>query len=376
MKTTAIRQWSWIHKWSSLVCTLFLLMLCLTGLPLVFHDEIDDLSHSHDWQAAHPDGPRLTLDEILATALNNRPDEVPLFMSFDIERPVVNVTTALASDLSVMHFAPYDATSGAAVPTGDHDAGFMAFLLQLHTDMFLGLPGMLFLGLMGFLFIIATISGVILYVPFMSRLAFGTVRRQRSARVKWLDYHNLLGVVTLVWALVVCFTGVINTLEVPIIDAWQEREVRSLISAHQEAEVGDRRASLDDAVNAAKALAPDMKLQFVAFPGSSYSTHAHYSIFLHGNTPLSEHVITPVMVRVDTGEVVGLREMPIAAKALSLSRPLHFGDYGGLPLKLLWVLLTLIMIVILISGLYLWWGKRSSIADRETVELAYAGSQG
>ena len=30
-----------VHKWSSLVCTLFLFMLCLTGLPLIFHDEID-----------------------------------------------------------------------------------------------------------------------------------------------------------------------------------------------------------------------------------------------------------------------------------------------------------------------------------------------
>ena len=32
----ALRRWSWVHTWSSLVCTLFLLMLCLTGLPLIF----------------------------------------------------------------------------------------------------------------------------------------------------------------------------------------------------------------------------------------------------------------------------------------------------------------------------------------------------
>ncbi|MGV8294353.1 PepSY domain-containing protein, partial [Pseudomonas aeruginosa] len=33
--------WRWLDTWSSLACTLFLLMLCLTGLPLIFHDEID-----------------------------------------------------------------------------------------------------------------------------------------------------------------------------------------------------------------------------------------------------------------------------------------------------------------------------------------------
>jgi len=82
-------------------------------------------------------------------------------------------------------------------------------------------------------------------------------------------------------------------------------------------------------------------------------------------------VITPVLVSVDTGEVAGLREMPIAAKALSLSRPLHFGDYGGLPLKLLWVVLTLITIAILISGLYLWWSKRiQSVGHESTVLLS------
>ncbi|WZB75480.1 PepSY domain-containing protein [Achromobacter insuavis] len=36
-----LRIWRWLHTWSSLACTLFLLMLCLTGLPLIFHDEID-----------------------------------------------------------------------------------------------------------------------------------------------------------------------------------------------------------------------------------------------------------------------------------------------------------------------------------------------
>ena len=34
------KSWSWLHRWSSLVCTAFMLLLCLTGLPLIFHHEI------------------------------------------------------------------------------------------------------------------------------------------------------------------------------------------------------------------------------------------------------------------------------------------------------------------------------------------------
>jgi len=46
--------------------------------------------------------------------------------------------------------------------------------------------------------------------------------------------------------------------------------------------------------------------------------------------------------------------MPWYYMALSMSRPLHFGDYGGLPLKILWAALTLFTMVVLGSGLYLW----------------------
>jgi uncharacterized iron-regulated membrane protein len=33
---------------------------------------------------------------------------------------------------------------------------------------------------------------------------------------------------------------------------------------------------------------------------------------------------------------------------------LHFGDYGGMPLKIIWALLDLVTLMVLGSGLYLW----------------------
>ncbi|MCO5774728.1 PepSY domain-containing protein, partial [Citrobacter freundii] len=90
-------------------------------------------------------------------------------------------------------------------------------MLKLHTDLFLGLPGYLFLGLMGLLLVASLVSGVVVYTPFMRKLDFATVRAERSRRLKWLDLHNLLGIVTLSWVLVVGVTGVINTLALPIL---------------------------------------------------------------------------------------------------------------------------------------------------------------
>jgi uncharacterized iron-regulated membrane protein len=43
MSPAHLRRWSWIHKWSSLVCTVFMLLLCVTGLPLIYHHEIGAL---------------------------------------------------------------------------------------------------------------------------------------------------------------------------------------------------------------------------------------------------------------------------------------------------------------------------------------------
>lgn len=330
-------------------------MLCITGLPLIFHDEIDASLNPDVWTPARPGGPYLSYDQIRDIALEHRPGEVPIFMSFDIDRPVVNVTTGPVADApgTDMHFASFDRTSGDLVPPASVGEGVMEFFLQLHTDMFLGLPGMSFLGAMGIVFILSLVSGVVLYAPFMRKLEFGEIRRTRSSRTKWLDYHNLLGIIATGWLVVVGLTGTINTLESPIIDAWREGELADLLERRDSGTMTKATSSLDAAIASARQAAPTMELQFVAFPGSGFSTHSHYAIFFHGRRPLTERIITPVLVSAEDGSFEGLREMPWYVKALSLSRPLHFGDYGGLFLKVLWALFDIITIVILASGLYL-----------------------
>lgn len=363
MKAGTIRAWSWVHRWSSLVSTAFLLMLCVTGLPLVFSHEINDALLANDWRPAQAEDRRVSLDQALDAALSRRPGESPVFMSFDTERPVVNVTSRAGE--GPYSFQPIDATSGApAPPVAGHP--LVEFLLQLHTDMFLGLPGMLFLGLMGLLLVAAIVSGVVLYAPFMRRLPFGAVRTEKSARTRWLDWHNLLGAVTVAWLLVVGVTGVVNTLAVPIVAYWKQDVLQRLAVAQGEgaadsAPIGGARASLDAAVRRAQAAMPGRQLQFVAFPGGSdYTTDRHYAVFFQGDTPLTSHLITPALIDARTGELAAVAPPPWYVAALSLSQPLHFGDYGGLGLKVLWALLDVATIIVLGSGLYLWLVKRKA----------------
>lgn len=367
MQQSTVRAWFWVHKWSSLISTLFLFMLCLTGLPLIFHDEIDTLTEGTpiygmpNVGSASGAAGMMPLDDMMRRALEARPNEVPVFMAFDKDQPLMTITTAPRPDSSDsdMTVQLFDRSTGEAMGALD-DSGVMHFLLQLHNDMFLGLMGMLFLGLMGLLFIAALISGVVLYAPFMRKLPFGTVRTQRRARVKWIDYHNLLGITALVWMLVVGATGVINALATPIVQAWQMTELAEMTAEYQgkAAVLPQDYSSLDRAMEKARAALPNDIPQFIAFPGGAFSSKNHYAVFFHGATPLTEKLLTPALIDAATGEFTASRPTPWYMQALGLSQPLHFGDYGGLPLKLLWAALTIFTMIVLGSGLYLWLAKR------------------
>ncbi len=50
--------------------------------------------------------------------------------------------------------------------------------------------------------------------------------------------------------------------------------------------------------------------------------------------------------------------MPWYMRALFLSEPLHFGNYGGWPLKILWGLYDVVTIVVLGSGVFIWLTRR------------------
>lgn len=380
MTKGAIRRWFLAHKWSSIVCTAFLLMLCVTGLPLIFHDEIDRLTSDPPalgmpgvGSSGEAEG-LLPLDEMMRRALANRPGEVPVYMAFDNDQPSMTVTTAPRpnSPAAEMTIQLLDRSTGEQIGMeAESDGGVMHFLLQLHTDMFLGLPGMLFLASMGLSFVVALVSGVVLYAPFMRKVEFGTLRVSRSARLKWLDYHNLLGIVALVWMLVVGVTGVINALSTPINQLWQMGELADMTRGYEGREALDpaRYGSLDRAMARAREVLPGNNPQFIAFPGGTFSSKHHYAVFFQGDRPLTERLLTPALIDAETGAFTDARPMPWYYQALALSRPLHFGDYGGLPLKILWAGLTLFTVVVLGSGLYLWLAKGQVSASAHLREI-------
>lgn len=368
MGVRTLRLWKQAHTWSSLICTLFLLVLCVTGLPLVFADEIQAAFAPHPPVASQ--AAPLRFDRLVALARARYPREVPRFVFPDDDAPQTIVVMGPSADAppGANHSLTLDSHTGAVLadslqPGAAGAAPLIAFLLTAHRQLFLGLAGQMFVAAMAVAFLLALVSGVILYAPFARRATFGSIRRGGSRRLRWLDLHNVLGIVVAGWLLVVGGTGLLNALSTPLFGIWEMTDVARILAPYMPHPVVRPVASIDGAVETALAAVPGARLASVTFPSHFQSSPAHYIVWTSGGSPLTSRLETPVMVDARAGALARVVAMPPYLRALEVSRPLHFGDYGGLPLKLLWGAFDLMAILILASGAYLWLVRRWAGAD-------------
>jgi uncharacterized iron-regulated membrane protein len=256
---TALRRWSVVHRWTSLLSTLFLLILCLTGLPLIFHDEIDRaLGYAVTAGDEGAAAPRST-DAIIAEVRARRPDRHVQFVLWDADTPgVVALALGRAPDSPPGdNEAVYvDEATGAIPAEGALKRGPMGVLLELHGELFLGPAGPVAIGAVALLFLAALVSGVVVYAPFLRRLPFGAMRSS-SRRIRWLDLHNLVGMATLAWAFVVGATGLVNSWGDLAVRVWQVQELSRMAAATMPAAAGAP-VRVDAALAAARAAAPGM----------------------------------------------------------------------------------------------------------------------
>src|SRR3546814_22731 len=136
----------------------------------------------------------------------------------------------------------------------------------------------------------------------------------------------------------------------PLYGLWQSTEVAELIASYRNDAPPSQHTSMDAAVTAAASAVPGNEVVSISYPGNRYATSHHYVIWTKGNTPLTGHLFTPVLVDAGTGAVTAVAHPPWYLNLLELSRPLHFGDYGGTPLKVIWVLLDLLTIIVLVRS--------------------------
>jgi len=107
-----------------------------------------------------------------------------------------------------------------------------------------------------------------------------------------------------------------------------------------------------------------------------FGSPQHLVVWTKGATPFTARMLQPVLVDANDGKTIVAPEVPWYLKTLQVSRPLHFGDYGGLPLKIVWALLDIITIIVLVSGIYLWVARRRSPARRKPLGAGATATAG
>ena len=377
MKGSTLRTWGAVHTWTSLICTVFLLLLCISGLAMIWLRDLDANFAGHPRAPpAAASAPLTNLDRVFADAERRSPGEHVAYADWAFEGDLIGVNLAAKDKPRAHRQLVYDAHTGAFLEDLRKDNPnhpmrvFLGFMNRLHIQLFLGLPGEFFLAAMAVLFIVATVSGLVIYAPFSAKDAFGVVRAERSPRTLWRDIHNLLGVATAAWVLIVATTGVMNAFTVPAYAAWRQGVVPALTAPFKTAAAPLIRIGPAEAVALAERVTPGSRMIRVVAPGGPNGSPRHYVVWTQGDRPVTRKLFRPLLIDAETGAVALSKPPPWWLSALQLSRPLHFGDYGFWPLKVLWSLMDLIAIAILCSGIYLWAAR---LGGRRPMRLATDG---
>src|SRR3546814_14577294 len=101
-------------------------MLCVTGLPLIFEEEIHHLPGAEPELAAPPSGASpANLDSLIEKARAQYPGQVPLFLGWYSAEPIVYVNLGPTPDTAPagMRTALFDAYTGAQVSSEERGVG-------------------------------------------------------------------------------------------------------------------------------------------------------------------------------------------------------------------------------------------------------------
>jgi len=359
MNASTTRRLLSLHRWCGLLVSANLLLLALTGLILIFHDEID--AALGVLPKARAGTASTTLASALSLANATSPSAKPVFLFQDQDEHPGLVFVGLsrgARRLDEAKPVAVDLRAGRVFKDLNLEGSFTGIVLKLHAELFAGPVGRLLVGLVALAFLISLISGAIVYGPTMKRFSFGLWRRDKSRRTLFADLHKLVGAASLGWTFVVAGTGLMLSLGSVLLRLYSVTELATLGAPYAHEPIVTDLGRIDQAVQQAERGAAGRHWSIVALPGSDLSSPRHYTVLLQGGTGIESRVLTMALVDAKDPTHLEAHQLPFYLRALLLSEPLHFGDYGGLPLKLVWSLFSLVTIVLSVSGVCAFWIAR------------------
>jgi uncharacterized iron-regulated membrane protein len=344
-----------IHLWTGIALGLYLIAICVTGSALVFRWELEA------WAA-----PALTSD---AAAKPLGFEELKLVAEKD--HPGYHVTGFLG---------PKDSRSAVPVwlekdermigrlldPATGEDlgpqklAGVLGWLGELHTNLLAGDIGLIINGIGAACLVAMSLTGVVIWWPGQKnwKRSLGVRWSAKWKRLNW-DLHSAVGFWTLALTLVWAITGVYFSFPELFYDSiGMLTPMEPPRPAPPEADLmpGRQFASLDTLIEAAEKVTPGAATTWIGAPhdGSQVQIirHEFYEPWAAHNPRVYLNAYTAEVEHID----IALQGNP----GDTIQRwfgYLHFGNFGGTLVKILWTVLGLAPAVLAATGTLMWWNR-------------------
>ncbi|SOB86401.1 Uncharacterized iron-regulated membrane protein [Sphingomonas guangdongensis] len=354
-----------LHLWLGLSLGVLLVVLGFTGSALVFYVGIDEVLHPPARSRTDVPGPGWVSpiwDRAVATGRARWPDPAGTW-SLEVTGaggaiPARYYPASEHHDHHAERLMVWFAADGGRIVRADPWGGYlMSWLYEVHMHLLAGEGGRLVVGWGGAASLLLLLSGVVAWWPRGSwRKALALKRRAAPIR-RVRDLHKLTGVGSAALLLVVVATGVL--LALPEVKA-ALRFPASPPDPRSAAATGVQ-IPVARALAAARQAVPDGRLAFIDVPGAG---DAPFRVRLA--VPGDPHRRFPssyVWIDQHSGRVLAVRDLRSGGTGATLSawiRPLHDGSVGGLPIRIVAVLVGLMPAVLFATGLLHWRRRRAA----------------
>ncbi|MCO7516303.1 PepSY domain-containing protein [Pseudomonas guariconensis] len=360
-KKSKSKLWFLVHSWLALPIWFFVLIVCFTGMLAVVSQEIVWLANP-DVRATKPndDAERLSFQQVLDAMHKAEPDMVVRSLSQpDGSHFALTASATLADGTSrTLYVNPYTGAIQGKMP----DFNFEAFTRALHGWWLVPFTngyswGWYLVSLLGLPMLASLVTGLVVYKKFWKGF-FKLPRRSHGPRIFWGDLHRLAGVWSIWFIAVISITGTWFLIQAILADnhiTISTEPVVPVIAREDVPRTEDGspapRIDLNEAQRIATTAIPGLDITFISLPGTAYS---HISMGGRGWYPLMFQTaeVNPYTRNVDSQFLLSDRStLEFVTESM---RPLHTGDFGGLPIKLIWAFFGLILTLMVFSGLLIW----------------------
>lgn len=352
-----------IHSYLGVFSSIFLILIGLSGSFLIFGKEIDQFLDPAEFKIQSV-GTRKSIDSLRADLRKQIPPHILAGWliperSDQPDQIWVHFLGSETKEEFVILLDPYRGEVKGKLKE-DRSDSFYGWMLTLHYMLFLGNTGYVFIGILGVIFVFQGISGIILYRNIWENLF--RLRTLESIRTFFSDIHKLAGVFTLVFNLVLGFTGAwwnLSTTVNTILNGFPSQDLGKFL---------DDSISIDSMIEGSTSHISGFKLGFISFPHHKEGD----PVVLYGTEnedhPLKSRFGSYLVFDSRSSELLkvwDLRNENFLHSILDSFRPLHFGTFGGIFTKILWVILGLTPGVLSLTGIGILISKRRMKSSRK-----------